>query len=159
MGSKHAGRGKTKGLTKAQEIENLRRKIKLAKTLPDNFRDIPLGTKAWSLFIEMAPERREEIETWAAGRILVFQPINKLEAKILGDRVLRIYPEDTTFDWELFKQLVDKAEKENCSFIYLQDQTIPAINHLNYWLSIWGTNCRIRPAYVDDKGRRIGDVY
>lgn len=159
MGSHSTRKARKKKVIAKSEMEiirDLEKQIKQLKMLPDDFRDIEIGSRMWQLYRTEFPKQRAIMETWQTGGILCYESLEPKEFEILNfgreanDRVVRIDPlkmlneiDHTVWlpkdiarpSWTFLTCLLYQAASANCSWIYFKSFTAGEVDALNMLLS------------------------
>jgi len=167
-------------VTEQQLRLKLRRQIALLKKLPEDFRDITLGTE-WEAFAE-ATGRQKEMNDWWNGPVLILAPLNQSEKSILGspNKLLPIITAtvrglqsvtvnvlsatvataNAQFNGSTWHCVLSWAAENNASWIYLPDEELPIITALNILFSRFGLNIRAKGQLISEHtGQPVGVVY
>jgi len=138
------------------DVDELRKKIKLLRRLPKDFRDITVGSQDWLDFAKaMGPEKENEMHKWANGGVLSLAPLSHMEEVFFKDyEWVKVVEWDD--DWDSFFKTVSDAEADGASFVYAPQLPRGAVNGLNALASHCGLNLRFRAVLVDERGRRLG---
>jgi hypothetical protein len=137
------------------ERRRLQRQIKLLNRLPNDFRDIEVGSPDWEAFAD-ATNRRQEMESWSNGLTICFEEPSKHEKRILGK--IKLVDKPTTA-WEWFG-IFRTLSAFTASWLYLPEEEGPFIAALNVMFSRIGACFRARgPVLSEHSGKRIGVVH
>lgn len=158
----------------------LRRQIATLRKLPEDFRDITLGTE-WEAFADITG-RRKEMNDWWDGPIVYLTPLNKSEQDILGSpnkllpiktatsRVLQAVTVHVSlattqtvsalFNGSTWHCILSWAAENNASWIYLPDEELPVITALNVLFSRFSMNIRAKGQLISEHtGKPVGVVH
>lgn len=142
-----------------ESVRALKRKIKLLKRLPKDFRDLDPGSRDWEAFADIT-DRRKEMEDWANGPTLCLKEPNTAEKMILENIVWHINLDDILDMNTNWYTVIEHACILKCSWIYLPDETFDVVAALNVILSRFGYNCRVRGQIKSERsGKPIGVVH
>lgn len=155
-----------------QQRQKLKRQIATLKRLPNDFRDITLGTD-WEAFAD-ATGRRKEMDKWWNGPVLLLAPLSKQEEMILGSpnqlwlaqELTKLTQTElevsgvTKLTSENWIEVIQLAANRGCSWIYLPDEELPVITALNVLLSRFGYNVRVKGQLISEySGHPVGVVH
>lgn len=163
-----------------QERKKLLRDIATLKRLPNDFRDITLGTD-WESFADITG-RRKEMDAWSNGPIVYLAPLNKNEKMILGSpnkllpikttsirsfqtmTIKVVMADDATvgalFNGSTWNAVLSWAAENAASWIYLPDEETPIVEALNTLFSRFGFNLRVKGQLMSAMtGKPVGVQY
>lgn len=152
----------------AEDVQKstLKRQIARLHQLPDDFRDIMPGTKAWRDYGEiLGYKKQKEMEAWLRAPVLLASPLDKAEEKYFAGTKLQLLPTNvlnTDHPEESFLGLaavITIAEEKGCSHIYLPTFSRTDATALNRILSKCKSNVRVKSQLVDEQGNPVGVVY
>lgn len=178
--SKKAQTEIAEAVSEQQQRLKLQRQIKTLKRLPEDFRDITLGTD-WEAFAKITG-RRKEMDDWDHGPIMYLAPLNDHERMIMGspNKLMAIKTEvstwsdgcsskvmfatpttaSATFNSKTWHNILSWAEKNLVSWIYLPDEETKVIEALNVLFSRLGLNVRAKGRLMSEfSGQPVGVVY
>lgn len=147
-----------------QERRKLLRQIRTLKRLPDDFRDIDPGSNDWEAFADITG-RRKEMTDWSNGPVIYFGALNKFEKMILGrpNRLIKVIGclgRDNGLTTMNHFEIIQLAERQRASWLYLPDEVGTVIDALNVLFSRFGYNVRARGQVKSERtGKPIGVVH
>ena len=138
-----------------RELSALNAKLKVLNSLPDDFRNIPIGSAQWIHFRKLVPLKYDEMVRWSKGAIMICQKLTEKERHHLTTNGNALQVSKTVewleelregvemYTWESTLALLQEAYEENCSFIYVKN--IPGFtNSMNALAQIYSWPFRFK---------------
>lgn len=169
---KHEQKQIAEEASQQQQRLKLKRQIVMLQRLPNDFRDITLGTD-WEAFADITG-RRKEMDDWWNGPIVYLAPLNKHEEMILGSpnrlipiSELKMVNESTIKVGSLEKltpenwvEVIQHTSMIGASWIYLPDEESVVVDALNVLFSRFGYNVRAKGRLMSEySGHPVGVTY
>jgi hypothetical protein len=136
-----ARKAKSRNRGKESPADILREKIRLLKSLPNNYKDSEIGSQQWQDFSFCSTlAKQKEMQDWAKGPILILEPLTPKEAGVFEPRQLVMHPttERAAVHWIFadFLYITNYAAKFKVSHIYVPQLAKGIVHGLNLLASM-----------------------
>jgi len=148
-------------------VQELKEKVIALKQLPNDFRDIEVGSPKWRLYYDLMPGSREIMTEWSRGPILHIGSINGMERYLLGQsrEFLEVIPycrtkEDqvegaSSYEIEWLVKTARGADNQGYCLMYMPTYIVTVVDGLNKLFAFGGWNLRARSCIRDERGLRV----